>query len=58
MEGVKKLALDNITQDNFDIILMTYKSLYDEGEMYDDWNPMRLRLNGYKINYNTHGVII
>tara|TARA_B100001758_G_C18323658_1_gene564638 strand:- start:197 stop:931 length:735 start_codon:yes stop_codon:yes gene_type:complete len=43
MESVKKLALDNITKDNFDIILMTYKSLYEEGEMYDDWNPNEIK---------------
>ena len=34
---------------------MTYKSLYEEGEMYDVWNLMRLRLFRITDKLQTHG---
>lgn len=39
MEIIKNITLKQITPDNFDIILMSYKTLYDDGELAEDWNP-------------------
>ena len=59
MEQLRYLTTEEINQDNFPIILETYKCNYDENEMIEDWNPYDIQniddlKNLLKISWGDH----
>jgi len=43
VSNLRKLAANQINKDNFELIMETYKTEYEENELGDNWNPFDIK---------------